>query len=143
MITRLILLICFCFLIPASGCAETGAQTTVRIDGSRYTVEIAASPEARKRGLMHRKEMGEAAGMLFVYPAERRLCFYMKNTFIPLDIAFITKNGRITEIRSMQPLDETPVCSSVKAKYALEVRRGFFERRGISAGEKLDFVQSD
>jgi len=143
MLMRLILLICCCFLIPAEGCADTKAQTTVHIAGSRYTFELAASPEARKRGLMHRKEMGEADGMLFVYPAERRLCFYMKNTLIPLDIAFINESGRIAEIRSMQPMDETPVCSGTKAKYALEVRRGFFDRRSITVGEKLEFGEND
>jgi len=143
MIIRLMLLLSCCFLIPASGCAETGDQKTVHIDGSCYTFEIAANPEARKQGLMHRKEMGGTAGMLFVYPAERRLCFYMKNTFISLDIAFITKDGRIAEIRSMQPMDETPVCSAAKVKYALEVRRGFFDRQGIAVGEKLDFVERD
>ena len=143
MTMRLILLIYCCFLIPANGCADTSEHMTVQIDGRRYTVELAASPEARKRGLMHRKEIGETIGMLFVYPAQRRLCFYMKNTFIPLDIAFISKNGRIAEIRSMQPMDETPVCSAAKVKYALEVRRGFFARQGIAAGEKLEFAEFD
>ena len=78
--------------------------------------------------------------MLFVYNNKNILNFYMKNTLIPLDIAYIDDNRKITEIREMQPLDETTITSQNEVQYALEVNRGFFKRVGLKVGDKLNFV---
>jgi uncharacterized membrane protein (UPF0127 family) len=121
----------------------SGAQqqtARIRIQDRIYCFEVAATEQARQQGLMFRKELKENSGMLFVYPDERHMSFYMRNTYIPLDIAFIDQNCQIVEIRRMYPRDETPVRSGKKAMYALEVNRGFFDRTGLAAGAQLHFV---
>jgi uncharacterized membrane protein (UPF0127 family) len=86
---------------------------------------------------MYRKNLGDGKGMLFIFDRDEILSFWMKNTRIPLSIAFIAKDGRILEIRNMQPQDETPVRSSRSARYALEVPQGWFSRAGIAPGDIL------
>jgi uncharacterized membrane protein (UPF0127 family) len=86
---------------------------------------------------MNRKTLAEGRGMLFIFDRDQSLSFWMKNTLIPLSIAFISKDGRILEIRDMRPLDETPVRSSRSARYALEVPQGWFGRAGIKAGDTV------
>ncbi|MDP8952996.1 MAG: DUF192 domain-containing protein [Actinomycetota bacterium] len=102
-------------------------------------VEIADSPAEQTRGLMERTELAEDAGMLFVFDREQQAPFTMKNTLIPLSIAFIDAGGRIVDILDMQPLDETTRYSSAEPyQYALEVNQGFFEARGIEVGNVLE-----
>ncbi|MBS3732573.1 MAG: DUF192 domain-containing protein [Desulfobacterales bacterium] len=113
----------------------------IQIRGRSYSVEIAATPQARAKGLMFRRSLEENTGMLFVYPDEEYRCFYMKNTFIPLDIAFISRKLQIVDTRQMQPLDESPVCSREKARYALEVNSGFFDRHGIQVGDPIRILE--
>ena len=103
-------------------------------------VEIADSPSEREKGLMFRYSMPDDRGMLFVFENERNLAFWMKNTFIPLDIAYISARGLINEIYRMEPLDYSKVYTSKKpAKYALEVNAGWFKKNGIKPGMKMDF----
>ncbi len=97
-------------------------------------VEIADTDEERQTGLMGRTALPEDAGMLFVFGAEQQLSFWMKDTLIPLSIAFIDSEGRIVDIQDMQPLDEAPHPSAAPAQYALEVNQGFFGARGIQVG---------
>ena len=119
--------------------------STVVIDASggkkvEVLVEIADGPFEQARGLMHRTALGEDRGMLFVYPEERPLSFWMKNTLIPLSIAYIDSEGRITDILNMKPLDDRPphYVSSESVQYALEVNQGFFEERGVKVGDHAD-----
>ncbi|MDQ3864602.1 MAG: DUF192 domain-containing protein [Actinomycetota bacterium] len=136
--------------------AGTGAGTvekssklpTVTIDVSggekvRVWVEIADDPYERARGLMYRRSLGENRGMLFVYPRERELSFWMKNTFIPLSIAFIDSERRIIDIQDMRPLDDQPpgYDSAEPAKYALEVNQGFFEKSGVKVGDRVELPE--
>jgi len=100
--------------------------------------EVASTPEERERGLMGRTELAEDAGMLFAFNREQPLSFWMKDTLIPLSIAYIDAQGRIVDIQDMQPLDETPHPSAEPAKYALEVNQGFFEARGIEVGNVVE-----
>ena len=100
-------------------------------------VEIARTDEERGKGLMFRKSLPDGEGMLFIFEREQQLFFWMKNTLIPLSIAYITSNGRIVEIKDMQPLNESPVPSSVPVRYALEVPQGWFSRAGIKPGDVL------
>ena len=101
-------------------------------------VEIAATDTERERGLMGRTALAEDAGMLFVFDREQQLSFWMKDTLIPLSIAYINESGRIVDIQDMQPLDETPHPSTEPARYALEVNGGFFVARGIKVGHKVE-----
>lgn len=101
-------------------------------------VEIADTDEERQTGLMGRTALPEDAGMLFVFGAEQQLSFWMKDTLIPLSIAFIDSEGRIVDIQDMQPLDEAPHPSAAPAQYALEVNQGFFGARGIQVGDTVE-----
>jgi uncharacterized membrane protein (UPF0127 family) len=101
-------------------------------------VEIADTDAERQAGLMGRPILPEDAGMLFVFEGEQALSFWMKDTLIPLSVAYIDAQGRIVDIQDMQPLDETPHPSSAPAQYALEVNQGFFEERGIAVGDTLE-----
>jgi uncharacterized membrane protein (UPF0127 family) len=86
---------------------------------------------------MNRKTLEDGRGMLFIFDRDQIMSFWMKNTLIPLSIAFISKDGRILEIRDMEPLNETPVRSSRSARYALEAPQGWFDRAGIKAGDTV------
>lgn len=103
-------------------------------------VEVAETQNEREKGLMFRYSLPADSGMLFVFDREQELSFWMKNTFIPLDIAYLSSNGVINEIYRMEPLDYSILYPSKKpAKYALEVNAGWFKKNGIKPGMKLDF----
>lgn len=114
-------------------------ETTIRVAGIPVTVEVADTEEARQRGLMNRESLPEDRGMLFVYPEERRLSFWMRNTAIALDIAFIDRSGRIVDIQEMEPYDEETIASREPAMYALEMNRGWFEAHGVTPGDAVEF----
>jgi uncharacterized protein len=118
-------------------------STTIAIIGtngerSEVEVEIADERAEQQRGLMERTELAENAGMLFVFDREEPRSFWMRNTLIPLSIAYIASDGRIVDIQDMQPLDETSHPSAAPAQYALEVNQGFFAERGIEAGNEVE-----
>jgi hypothetical protein len=83
---------------------------------------------------MRRKAMGQGAGMVFLFDESARHCMWMKNTLLPLSVAFIDERGQIVNIADMQPLDETSHCASRPARFALEMNQGWFKKRGIAAG---------
>ena len=99
--------------------------------------EIARTEDERSTGLMYRKKLPDGKGMLFVFDRDRILSFWMKDTLIPLSIAFIGYNGRILEIRDMQPRDLSSIQSGRAARYALEVPQGWFDRVGLNVGDRL------
>jgi uncharacterized membrane protein (UPF0127 family) len=115
---------------------------TARGERVEVRAEIADEAAEQQRGLMERTELAEDAGMLFVFPGERPLSFWMKNTLIPLSIAYIDGDGGIVDIQDMQPLDETSHPSAAPAQYALEVNQGFFEERGVQVGDEADLPVS-
>jgi len=122
--------------------AEGGTVTReveIQVGGSTLIVEIADDPDVRSRGLMNRDSLPEDRGMLFVYPEEQILSFWMRNTRIPLDIAFIDRNGFILEIQQMEPHDDESHASKQPAMYALELRLGWFEDHGVEPGERVEF----
>jgi uncharacterized membrane protein (UPF0127 family) len=102
------------------------------------TVEIARIEEERSKGQMHRKQLPDGTGMIFVFERDQQVSFWMKNTLIPLSIAFIAADGRILEIRDMYPLDLNSVQSSRSVRYALETPQGWFDRSGIAAGDVVN-----
>ncbi len=119
-------------VIDASG----GKEVLVR-------VEVADELAEQAKGLMDTTALGENRGMLFVYPEERALSFWMKNTLIPLSIAFIDSESRIIDIQDMKPLDDEPphYVSAEPAHYTLEVNRGFFEERGVRVGDRVEMPE--
>ena len=112
----------------------------VEFKGKTFRFEVASTAADRQRGLMFRKKLGVDEGMIFVYRQKQYLSFYMKNTLLPLDIAFLDENRKIVDIQSMEPLDETPIESALRAQFALEVNRGFFKRHNMTVGDTLTFL---
>lgn len=110
---------------------------TIHVGNHRLEVEIAATPAARARGLMFRKELPDDRGMLFVFPEERVLEFWMRNTEIPLSIAFAQSSGRIVRIADMEPGSEALVSSGMPVRYALEVNQGWYLAHGVQSGDSL------
>ena len=107
------------------------------------TAELADTESKKERGLMFRQSLPENSGMLFIFDPPAQATFWMKNTRIPLSIAFIDNQGRILEIRSMKPFDETLIWSVSNAvAYALEVNEGWFDRHGIQMGTRIFGIPS-
>jgi uncharacterized membrane protein (UPF0127 family) len=118
---------------------ETREFTIEKTNGGSVVIsaEIARTNDERSRGLMNRPSVPDGEGMLFVFDRDQILSFWMRNTLIPLSIAFISIDGRITEIRDMRALDETTVSSARSVRYALEAPQGWFARMGIAPGDYL------
>jgi uncharacterized protein len=107
----------------------------------RVSVEVAATPEKRTRGLMYRRDLPEMQGMLFLFPREAPLSFWMKNTPLPLDIIFINAVHTIVSIaQSTTPFSEKPLPSGEPAQFVLEVNGGFCQRYRVTIGDRLEFV---
>jgi len=103
-------------------------------------VYVADERAERADGLMFVEddELGDDEGMVFVFSGEEQLSFWMENTLIPLDIAFLDASGKILNILQMKALDPTPQPSAGPAQYAVEMHVGWFEKKGIKAGDKFD-----
>ena len=129
----------FCFLFFNCGTQKLPVQEIeITRDGEVIAVvkaEIARTKEEQQKGLMFREELPDGEGMLFIYENDQVLSFWMKNTYIPLSIAYITYNGVITDIKDMFPHDERSVVSSRSVRYALEVPQGWFSRAGVKTGD--------
>jgi len=103
----------------------------------RIEAEVAATDRDRQVGLMNRREMPPQRGMLFVFDHENTHCMWMRNTYLPLSVAFIDARGVIINIADMKPQTEDNHCAKVPARYALEMNVGWFAQRGIKPGTKL------
>lgn len=111
----------------------------LRVGEVRLEVQLALTPTEMATGLMHRAHLGSDQGMLFVFPQPGPRSFYMLNTLIPLSIGYFTAGGELVEIHDLQPLDPTPVPSRRRdILFALEVNQGWFARRGLTPGARLD-----
>jgi uncharacterized membrane protein (UPF0127 family) len=115
------------------------ADPEIELNAGLYVIraEVVDAPETRARGLMYRKSMPANHGMLFVFPDVERQCFWMKNTFIPLSIAFLDDHGVIVNIADMQPQTEDNHCSERPVRYALEMNQGWFAAKRIRPGAKV------
>jgi uncharacterized membrane protein (UPF0127 family) len=109
--------------------------TTLTINGQKVLAEVVSTPEQRATGLMNRFSLQPDHGMLFVFEQPQPLGFWMKNTFIPLSIAFIDGDGKIVNIEDMRPQDESTHWSRGIALYALEMKHGWFAGKKIAAGD--------
>jgi uncharacterized membrane protein (UPF0127 family) len=103
--------------------------------------EVAHTFETRAQGLMYRRSLGPNEGMLFVFPRAEVQCMWMKNTLVPLSVAFMDEAGKIISISDMQPQTETPHCAAAPAKFALEMSRGWFSAKGVKAGASIVGVE--
>lgn len=111
--------------------------TTLTIRGHRLVVEIASTPAEREIGLMNRFSLQPDHGMLFVFEDSQPLAFWMKNTFVALSVAYVDANGRILNIEAMAPQDLTTHWSQGPARYAIEMRQGWFLDHGIGPGDTV------
>jgi uncharacterized membrane protein (UPF0127 family) len=103
-----------------------------------FKVEVAATPEARRRGLMHRPRLASDAGMLFIFPNQERQNFWMKNTLISLDMLFLAGDGRIVYVHhNAQPHSLTPIAPEAEALAVLEINGGLSRRLGITVGDRV------
>jgi uncharacterized protein len=125
----------------ALGRADPLLTYPLKIKGHPLRVEVANTPETRRTGLMLREAMPENQGMLFVYEAAGRHAMWMKNTLIPLSVAFIDRSGRIINIEDMQPRTEDSHPALAPAAYALEVNQGWFRKRGIKSGDRVEGLE--
>lgn len=128
------------FLLPLAATAALAQPLPVaelRAGMHLIRAEVASDFSTRARGLMQRKSLAPNAGMLFVFDGPSQQCMWMKNTDIPLSVAFLDEQGTIINIADMQPHDEQTHCSRRPALYALEMTRGWFAERGIKPGAKL------
>lgn len=124
--------------VPAGG-GQVTRTTKIRIGGVEVSAEIADNPQLREKGLMERDSLPENGGMLFVYGTAEVRSFWMRNTRIPLDIAFIDANGVITNIEQMEPQSDQNYYSRGPMMYALEMNQGWFEAHGVGPGDRLEF----
>ena len=122
--------------------AQTGPQPklrTIDLTAGIHVIktELAITPEQQQTGMMFRREMGTSEGMLFVSDEPGVRCFWMRNTLLPLSIAFIADDGTIVNLADMDAQSEQSHCSARPVRYALEMNRGWFAKRGIKAGLRL------
>lgn len=141
-IARAVALMWIVALAAVSSWAQSGPQPrlpTVDLTAGMHVIkaEVAMTPEQQSVGMMFRTEMGANEGMLFVNEDAGVRCFWMRNTLIPLSIAFIDDGGRIVNIADMQPRSEASHCSGKPVRFALEMRQGWFAKRGMGPGFKL------
>ncbi len=121
--------------VAQAACADPLITYRLKIKDHDIRTEVAATEAARLRGLMFRDRLAENSGMMFLYPRAEITAMWMKNTRIPLSVAFIDAKGRILNVADMEPFSETAHVSAGPAAYALEMNRGWFGKRGIKAGD--------
>jgi uncharacterized membrane protein (UPF0127 family) len=114
----------------------------LHINSHAIRAEVARTPEERSKGLMLRKHMGKNDGMLFVFDQPQTVSMWMKNTLLPLSVAFIDEQGNIINIAEMLPETLTTHSSIAPAKYALEMNAGWFEKNKILAGKSVDGIEA-
>lgn len=122
----------------SAACAAESETRTLRIASHTFEVEVADTPAQRQRGLMAREQLAANGGMLFVFDAAGEHCFWMRNTPLPLSIAFIDESSRVVGLADMQPQSEALHCPAQPVRYALEIAQGGFARRAIVPGMRVD-----
>lgn len=128
------------FLISLYTFSNEKIEISIYNKNITFNVEIAKTKEERRTGLMYRKKLLNNEGMLFIFPREKIIQLWMKNTYIPLDVIFISENKVIVDIKkNMEKLSETIVESKVKSRYALEFNAGLINKLDIEIGDKVLF----
>jgi uncharacterized membrane protein (UPF0127 family) len=131
------------FLMVGGLFAQEAAQValpaiTLSVGGKAVIAEVADEPQERATGLMFRKDLAPDSGMLFVMREPDRAAFWMKNTTLPLSVAYVNESGMILEIHDLEPLNEKPVPSAFSGiAYALEMEQGWFAKNRVLAGDRI------
>lgn len=120
--------------VMAAASAQTMPVIELAAGIHRIEAEVAATQEHRMLGLMHRKAMPMQRGMLFVFDQPAQHCMWMRNTYLPLAVAFLDEQARIINVEEMQPQTENNHCARRPARFALEMNAGWFRQRGLGAG---------
>ena len=128
----------FCSLAWAQGSPQLQLPR-IQLQAGMHQIQaqVAANPDQRSIGLMHRAEMPQSEGMLFAFEQATQQCFWMKNTLLPLTAAFIADDGTIVNLADMEPQTTDAHCSEQPVRWVLEMNQGWFAKRGIKAGFKL------
>ena len=129
-----------CAAVPAAMAASAADRVTIDANGHRILAEVADTPDARDRGLMFRTAMPADHGMLFVYPNDARHCMWMRNTYVPLSVAFLDEHGRVINTDEMVPRTDTSHCAAGPARFVLEMPAGWFLQHGVGGGTRLNFT---
>lgn len=136
--------LCSAFLLGGSSCHPKPKSdlpvVSLKMDGHEVWVEVANTEATRSSGLMFRQQMDWNNGMLFVFPDSQTRAFWMKNTLIPLSIAFMDEKGTILNVAEMIPQNEESIWSKGPAKYALEMNGGWFTKESVKAGDVVEGV---
>jgi len=125
------------FFLLTGSAAHAAERLPLTIGGQTIQVEIAATPAQRQQGLMGRTHLAADSGMVFVFEAAGRHCFWMRGTPLPLSIAFIDSSGHVTDLADMQPRSDTRHCPSRDVRYALEIAQGSFLRAALAPGARV------
>ena len=134
--------LCLTALLAATAHAQTSMPRMDLTAGFyRINAEVASNHKDRMQGLMHRRAMQANEGMLFVFTQEERHCMWMRNTFLPLSVAFLDANGLILDIEDMEPQTEDNHCAAAPARFALEMNKGWFAGKGIKPGQRIGGVE--
>ncbi len=130
-------------LVAAVAAPSARAQSVMELTAGfhRIAAEVAFTEEARMTGLMFRKQMAANQGMLFVFPIAARHCMWMRNTLIPLSVAFLDDQGHIINVEEMLPQTEDSHCAAKPARFALEMNAGWFKSRGLAAGTAIGGIE--
>jgi uncharacterized membrane protein (UPF0127 family) len=113
------------------------AATTLKVGMHNIRAQLAITPMQRQIGLMHRREMPSHEGMLFVFDEPSQQCFWMRNTFIPLSIAFLADDGTVVNLADMKPQSDDSHCSAKPVRFVLEMNQGWFVKRGVKPGTRI------
>lgn len=118
---------------------HSDAMPQVRLQAGMHFIqaEVASTAEQREIGLMNRTALPANSGMLFAFDGKAYHCFWMKNTHIPLSIAFLDDDGRIVSVTDMAPMTEESHCPTAPVRYALEMNKGWFAKKGLAEGQRL------
>ena len=135
------LLLCLCTVVAEATESGTSLETqTIQIGTKQIVVEVADELHERQLGLMHRTTLEINEGMIFVYPESQKRSFWMKNTLIPLSIAYIGSDCQIVHMADMIPKSTKGVPSGLPAQFALEMNRGWFEVNAVAIGDSLQGI---
>lgn len=128
-----------CLLVAGVGAAIAQTMPVMELTAGfhRIEAEVAANNPDRMQGLMHRRSMPSQHGMLFVFTQDAQHCMWMKNTYLPLSVAFLAPDGRILNIEDMKPHSEENHCAAQPARFALEMNAGWFAQRGLKRGDLI------